>query len=304
MDFGKVKDTRNIDFTLPPDDPATAIRLAKSRGEGEATLRVYVGCPVWQDDAMARKLCPPRTPKAKRLAGYARQFNSLELNSTGYGLTVERVRKWASETSEDFRFCPKVTRDITLGPNLDGVWRLFAEQCEAVEAFGNRLGPLFLQFPESFSPARFAELERLLTTQAGRLPLAVEVRHEAWFRNPQLKDRLFTWMEAHGIASIITDTPGRRDVLHQRLTTSTAFIRFNGHALGPQDYGRLDAWARRVKAWMDMGLRELYLFPHVDPVDQTIELAAHFIKSLNQATGLNLKPPRLQEENEEPSLAL
>ncbi|HKP95812.1 MAG TPA: DUF72 domain-containing protein [Fibrobacteria bacterium] len=303
MDFGKVKDTRNIDFTLPPDDPATAARLVQGRSGGP--LRVYVGCPVWQDDAMARKLCAPRTPKAKRLACYGRQFNALEVNSTGYGLVRERAAQWASETPEGFRFCPKVPMDVTHGANLDGVWQLFAAQCEAAQAFGDRLGLFFLQFPEQFGPARFGELERLLATQAGKLPLAVEVRHAGWFQDARWKNRLFDMLEAQGIASILTDTPGRRDALHQRLTTSTAFIRFNGHALGPEDYGRLDAWALRVKAWMALGLRELYLFPHLDPVDRTVELAAHFIASLNRAAGLNLKMPRIQQaEDEEPSLAL
>ncbi|MDB5106602.1 MAG: hypothetical protein JWP91_4291 [Fibrobacteres bacterium] len=320
MDFGKLKDVRDIDFTLPPDDPATASVLAKASAASPATqagtsatdrtgfnpLRVHIGCPVWQDEDLARKLCPKGTAKARRLACYSRQFNALELNSTGYGLDQGRIRHWAGETPPGFRFCPKVPRDVTHVPNLDGVWDLYDSHCEAAEAFGSRLGFFLMQFPEAFGPSRFAELERFLQAKASRLPLAVEVRHPAWFLNEKWKHRLFDLMEAHGVASVLTDTAGHREVLHQRLTTRSAFIRFNGVAVGAGDFRRLDEWAARIRSWMDQGLDDLYLFAHLDPVGDSAELAAHFIRSLKAATGLDLAEPRIRNEaeDEEPSLAL
>lgn len=300
MDFGRIKNAGNVDFSLPSDHPATFRVLAKGAG---GALRVHVGCPIWQEDAMARKLCPPGTPKSKRLACYGRQFNALELNSTGYGLARERVVKWSAEVSEEFRFCPKVPMDVTHGSNLDWVKDAFARHCEDAEAFGRRLGTLFLQFPELFGPDRFAELERLLATRKSGIPLAVEVRHAAWFRGGKWMDRLGDMLEAQGVTAILTDTAGRRDVLHQRLTTSTAFIRFNGQDM-KRDTRRLEQWAARIRTWMDLGLRELYFFNHMDPVDMTVELSAHFIRSLNAIAGLRLKEPILQEEIEEPSLGL
>ncbi len=305
MDFGKVEDISGIDFSLPPDHPATAARLAQSESEGKSRLRlsVHAGCPIWQDDAMAKKLCPPRTPKSKRLACYARQFNSLELNSTGYGLIPGKAAQWAAEVPEDFRFCPKVPMDVTHVPNLDGVWRKFAAHCESALAFGNKLGLFFLQFPEQFGPSRFAELERFLDAQTGTIPLALEVRHAGWFQDGA-KHRFFDLLAAHGVTSIIDDTPGRRDALHQRLTTSSAFIRFNGHAGDAVDFRRLDGWSLRIRKWMDQGLRDLYFYTHLDPKDRTVELSAHFIAGLGKATGLDLRQPRLQGAEEEPSLAL
>ena len=305
MDFGKVKDISHIDFTLPPDHPATAIRLGLSgRAAGEAgSLRIHVGCPVWQDDAMARKLCPPGTPKPQRLACYARQFNSLELNSTGYGLAPEKAARWAAEVPEKFRFCPKVPMDITHVPSLDGVWGRFAEHCQGVLALGKRLGYFFLQFPEQFGPSRFGELERFLRARKAEVPLALEVRHPGWFRDGAA-DRLFGLLEEQGITAIIVDTPGRRDALHQRLTTGSAFIRFNGHGGGELDFRRLDEWCGRIRLWMDAGLRELYFFTHMDPPDQTVELGAHLLGGLRRATGLDLRQPRFRDPEDEPSLAL
>jgi uncharacterized protein YecE (DUF72 family) len=302
MEFGKVKDAASLDFTLPPDDPATAGVLAN--GRGGSGMRVHVGCPVWQDDALARKLCPKGTPRSRRLACYARRFNAIELNGTGYGLDKERMRKWAGETPPGFLFNPKIPREVTHVPNLDGVRELFASHSEAAAALGDRLGLLFLQFHDSFGPSRYGELDRFLAAREGNLPLALEVRHPAWFRNAAWRERLFGMLQERGIAAIITDTPGNREVLHQRLTTSAAFIRFNG-AGGGHDFGRLESWAKRIDRWREQGLRDLYFFTHTDPVEETADLAAHFIKCLNRVCGLDIPEPRFQaDEEEEPRLAL
>lgn len=179
-----------------------------------------------------------------------------------------------------------------------------AETLPAGHAEAAAPGLFFLQFPESFGPSRFEELDRFLAAREPALPLALEVRHPAWFRNQAWKERLFGMLQERGIVSIITDTPGRRDVLHQRLTASTAFIRFNG-AGGGHDPARLEGWARRIGRWRDLGLKDLYFFSHSDPVVQTADLAAHFIQSLNRVCGLNLPKPRFQaDEEEEPRLAL
>jgi uncharacterized protein YecE (DUF72 family) len=306
MEFGKVPNTLGIDFTLPPDHPATARRLAPGRSSASrgSDPRIFAGCPVWQDDAMAKKLCPKGTPKSKRLAAYSLQFNSLELNSTGYGLNPDQVLQWAAATPVGFRFCPKVSREISLVPNLDYVHGHFARHLEDAALFGDRLGHVLLQFPESSGPDRFPQLERLLSAPRPGLPLALEVRHPAWFHGRDWMDRLFGLMEEQGIVSVITDTPGRRDVIHQRLASPSVFIRLNGHSGTAEDIRRIEAWAERVRRWLDLGLRDVYFFPHIDPVDRTVEMAAHFIKSLKARTGLDLREPRLQEELEEPRLAL
>ena len=66
MDFGKVTDPGGIDFTLPPDDPAN-LKLGIKSAAAPGVVRIHVGCPVWQDDAMAARLCPKDTPKSRRL---------------------------------------------------------------------------------------------------------------------------------------------------------------------------------------------------------------------------------------------
>ena len=43
MDFGKLQDITNVDFTLPPDDPLT-IKLLRPSDE---TFEVKFGAPAW-----------------------------------------------------------------------------------------------------------------------------------------------------------------------------------------------------------------------------------------------------------------
>ncbi len=301
MEFGKVADVRGIDFRLPADHPSVARVLASAPAGGP---RIFSGCPVWQDDALARKVCPPGTPKAKRLSAYARQFETTELNSTGYALDPAQAREWAAAVPAGFRFCPKIPRDVSLARDLDAVQGIFARICADLAAFGDRLGAALLQFPEGFGPSRFPELERLLAIHAGAFPLALEVRHPAWFRNPDWTDRLAALLEKNRIAMVITDSPGRREVIHMRLTAPWAYVRWNGHDGSGTDLGRLDAWAERIGAWCGKGLREAYFFPQIDPVDRTADLAVHFLRGLKARTGLEVHIPHLYSDEEEPRLAL
>ena len=70
------------------------------------------------------------------------------------------------------------------------------------------------------------------------------------------------------------DTAGRRDMLHMRLTTTSAFIRYVG-ANAESDYARLDDWLQRLTDWKKLGLQNLYFFVH-----QNLEKASPLLLSL------------------------
>jgi uncharacterized protein YecE (DUF72 family) len=205
---------------------------------------------------------------------------------------------------DGFRFCPKLPRDITLARDLDAVHGLFARHAADLAAFGDRLGAVLLQFPDGFGPSRFPELERLLALPRPALSLAVEVRHPAWFRNPAFGERLAGLLESQGIAMVITDSPGRRDVVHMRLTAPWTYVRCNGWDGGELDRRRMDAWADRLAGWMGRGLREAWFIPHLDPVEGTADLAVRFLEALKARSNLDLRIPRLYSDEEEPRLAL
>ena len=108
-------------------------------------------------------------------------------------------------------------------------------------------------------------------------------------------------MKELGVTSIITDTAGRRDVMHMKLTTPKAFIRFVGNSLHPTDFKRIDDWVERIAIWLDQGLQTLYFFMHQHDELFSPEASKYLIDELNKKCKLKLHPPKLLNNYQGPS---
>jgi uncharacterized protein YecE (DUF72 family) len=115
-----------------------------------------------------------------------------------------------------------------------------------------------------------------------------------------------TWqlLRESGIGTVITDSAGRRDCVHMKLTAPVAFIRFVGNNLHPTDYTRINAWAGRLKSWIDQGLREIYFIIHSPDELYAPELALYAVEELNRQCGTSLNPPRLLKDDQSKNLTL
>lgn len=100
--------------------------------------------------------------------------------------------------------------------------------------------------------------------------------------------------EKYSITNIIVDTAGRRNLLHMRLTTDTAFIRYVG-ANAESDYTRLDDWIERLKIWKKEGLENLYFFVHQNIEKASPLLSAYFIEAVNKEFDMNIHVPVMTE---------
>ncbi len=116
--------------------------------------------------------------------------------------------------------------------------------------------------------------------------------HTGWFTDDVVADELFHMMQENNKAMVITDTAGRRDCVHQRLTNNLAFIRFNGYDLHQTDYQRMDQWIEKIASWVELGLKEVYFFAHQDDEKYTPKTCDYFIKGINKRLGLNVKSPQ------------
>ncbi len=304
MDFGKLTDITNVNFALPPDDANNQRVLAKSRrktGEnvGENArekVRIYVGCTGWAMKEWVGKTYPKGAKSNEFLKYYGLQFNTIELNTTHYRTpSISTIREWASAVPPDFRFCPKLLQSVSHSPDL-GINQLeTATFLEAISFFQYKLGNCFMQLPPSFKLTHLTILEQFLKKFRYRLlynlPFSIEIRHESWFKEPQHRDIFFQLLEHFHISTVITDVAGRRDVLHQRLTTPTALIRFVGNAtptaLHETDKMRIDEWVNRIKIWIDAGLEELYFFTHQPDNLLAPELADYTCKKMETILGKN-----------------
>jgi uncharacterized protein YecE (DUF72 family) len=147
---------------------------------------------------------------AEFLSFYARHFDTVELNSTGYRLPSEdQFRRWAEAVPDGFRFAVKLplTRLDRIGPFL-----------ERVQALGDRLGPVRIV-------SEAARDEGLISFVEGSSPpdleLAWDLRHESWagidgivrvneaeaqpFRYLRLREPPYTDDDLHAIAAGVVD---------------------------------------------------------------------------------------------------
>ena len=125
------------------------------------------------------------------------------------------------------------------------------------------------------------------------VPLAMEFRHTNWYNDAATASSLYALLETHGITNVLVDTAGRRDLMHMRLTTPTAFVRWVGANVPKSDRSRLDEWVGRIAQWKKAGLRKLYFFVHQNSEEESPALAAHFIKKLNEQIGSALPIPKV-----------
>ena len=301
MEFGRGQKIDNIDFALPADAVMTERVLRTARGRDEP-LRVWVGGTGWGQAKWVGKLYPRGMRPGGFLGHYVGQFNSIELNALWYHLQPKAViEKWAALAGPGFRFCPKFSNTISHELRLEGAERDTGLFIDHMYSFGESLGWSFLQLPESFGPSRAEVLHAYLRALPPSFRTCLELRHEGWFGTAAVRE---TWelLESLGVGTVITDTPGRRDVLHMRLTAPVAFIRWVGNNLHPTDFRRIDEWGARLRSWMERGLREVYFFVHDDKELYSPELARYAVEVFNRSFGAGLKPPELiGEEGEEPS---
>lgn len=283
MDFGKLLSVDHVDFRLPPDPPQNAELLAKLAKPAHPPM-LYIGPTGYNMKPWAGKWYPPGAREQDFLRHYAAQFNTIEFNTTHYHLPdPSMVRRWREQVPLDFRFCPKVPQSISHARDLGlsgAEPQIFAA---SIAEFGTSLGCSFMQLPPHFGPRELPVLARFLEKFAAQTPLAIEVRHPAFFEASTRHDAYFDLLTRHEVATVITDVAGRRDVCHQRLSSGRVLIRFVGNGLHPSDYTRVDEWATRLKTWFSNGLQEAYFFTHEPDNLLAPELAAYCLEAFGQA---------------------
>ncbi|MFI8379629.1 DUF72 domain-containing protein [Leeuwenhoekiella sp. NPDC079379] len=291
MKFGIVEDPTKVDLSLPPDHPDTKVVLNKNKNNNKPKL--YVGHPNWK---VPRVLLTKSSTKDE-LEYYSRQFNSIELNATFYRLfPKEQFDKWYDKVPADFRFFPKITRNISHLKRLIDASELIPEYLDHTSLLKEKLGCVFLQMHNDFQPKNWDRVEQFIEAWPREVPLAIEFRHTDWFNEPAVSEKLYHLLEENNISNVLVDTAGRRDIVHMRMTSNEAFIRFVG-ANHPSDYYRLDAWVDRLEQWLDAGLQQIDFFIHQNIEKESPLLATHFIKQMNDRLGFKLTIPNQDKNN-------
>jgi uncharacterized protein YecE (DUF72 family) len=187
------------------------------------------------------------------LSYYAKQFRTVEIDSTFYGTpSAKTVESWYKKTPADFAFAEKVPQVVTHDKVLVDCEPEFDEFIERMHLLGDKLGPMLLQFPKFDkwvlkSPDEFrARLQsffkRAADLNAGRF--AVEVRNKDW-----LDARLTDLLREHNVALALTDTsfmprPWEMKQKFDLVTADFAYVRWLGDRKGIEE--QTTTWDKAV----------------------------------------------------------
>jgi uncharacterized protein YecE (DUF72 family) len=236
--------------------------------------QVRIGISGWTYPPWRGVFYPKGTRQAAELEYAARQFSTIEINGTFYGMQRPAAfASWVAATPEPFVFAVKAPRFITHMKRLRDIEAPLANFiASGLLRLGPKLGPLLWQFPPAlrYTRERFEPFLAMLphdTIAAARLgarhdhrlkapawlepdaarPIrhALEIRHDS-FRDPEFIALLRTYDVALVCADTV-DWPRLMDV-----TSDFIYCRLHGseelYASG-YDADALDVWAARVAAW-------------------------------------------------------
>lgn len=236
---------------------------------------------------------PPGRKQADFLAFYARYFDAVELDTTFYAVPpVDRVRRWADTTPDSFRFCVKTPREITHDTPLVAAAALMEKFIDVCRAFGQKLGPVLIQFAPSFEVNQMAGLDRFLSGLPSEVRFAVELRHRSWGRTETL--HLLHHHRCAMVAAEYVSRPGRVFA-----TTDFLYLRWIGghgryavHNREQEDVTpKLEWWRQTISAALPQ-VEAVWGFFGDDYAGYSIGSANRF----RRMAGLDVREPSRQAE--------
>jgi uncharacterized protein YecE (DUF72 family) len=220
---------------------------------------------------------PSGLSKDRALAYYATQFNSVEVNTSFYGLPAPTtVIQWLECVPEGFTLALKVPRQISHEQRLVNCRRESLVYLDVLRSLGSAAAPGFLQLPPDLTRQRegrtLAHYLDWLAVQLAGLKLAVEVRARD-LMTPAFAD----FLVQRGMGLVVVDrvgSPDLYDIWVEQLPGASvpqfAFLRLMGDDRNslpdnreirrPQEAG-LNRWAQRIADLLAAGIH-VYAYVH------------------------------------------
>jgi uncharacterized protein YecE (DUF72 family) len=199
--------------------------------------KIAVGCQSWTyDDWVTRpggetSFYPRGTRPAEMLETYAEVFETIEVDSTVYGVpSGTTVKKWYDQTPENFIFSLKLPNEITHKKGLSkNSFPVLKEFCGRALELKEKLGAVLILLSRQFEPS--TENQQRLREFLSRLPreirFAIEFRDPAW-----LVDWTFEELEKYRVALCLVEGKWIPREINfaavERSLADFAYIRFRG----------------------------------------------------------------------------
>ncbi|WP_044338166.1 DUF72 domain-containing protein [Rossellomorea aquimaris] len=199
---------------------------------------IYIGVTGWGDHDTLYENVSPRD----KLKEYGAHFPIVEVDTTFYAVQpLRNAKKWVKETPKDFKFIVKAYQGMT-GHQRGEI--PFETKDEMFNAFKESLAPyvdagklamVLLQFPPWYDCKKeHVDYIRYCREQLKEFPLALEFRHQSWFR-PEFRDKTLMFMRKEGWIHSICDEPQAGEGSVPRVLEAThkdaTLVRFHGRNL-------------------------------------------------------------------------
>lgn len=278
MQFGRIPLTEITNVDLPPDNACTKPLNSMQN----VPLKLYGGLSKWGDSTWVGPVYSPGIKKANLLKAYASVCNTIEINATYYRIFSAQVgAKWMAQVSDntDFKFILKVPASLSAPASLNGNYvSILTDYLLFIDSLGKHYGGSFLNYTGKACPDVLLFFEKMLALWPLDSMLHIELRHPSWFdiQSTTLFNQLFKLLNSKGIGLVLTDTPGRRDVLHMALSCSHVIIRYVGYDFSAVDSKRLGQWKNILIEWNKMGLKNVFLLIHNQNPVKSLEMLRFF----------------------------
>ena len=217
---------------------------------------LYIGTQGFSFKDWVGPFYPLNSTSNRYLQAYSRQFRTVEIDSTFYGVPRRTtVAAWRQRTPTGFRFCAKFPNYITHQKMLVDCDAATQHFIETMRGLGDKLGPLLLQFSYEFGPERSDHLARYLDGLPDDLQFAVEVRNREWYDT-----NIIEMLQTRGVALALHDLyymPRRTEV-----TADFVYVRWLGRRTDLEHFDRIQLdrrdeekwWAEHVSGFLGQGL--------------------------------------------------
>jgi uncharacterized protein YecE (DUF72 family) len=204
-----------------------------------------IGCSGWIYKEWKGPFYPDDLKLKDRLAYFATQFNTAEINGSFYRLPTQKaVAGWAAGAPEGFVFSWKVSRYISHMKRLTDCEESIDLVFGRMQGLGEAEGPALVQLPPSLKRDD-ERLKVFLGWLPKRRPHVIEFRHPSWY-----DEAVFALLERHNAALCISD----HHHAPAPVRATADFVYWRGHGPGGRYYGRygeaaLEALAEQIKVW-------------------------------------------------------
>jgi uncharacterized protein YecE (DUF72 family) len=248
---------------------------------------LIIGTSGWQYSDWRGPFYPPRLPRSSWLDYYARQFGTVEINTTFYGLpNHDRFASWRQQSGEDFCFAVKMNRTLTHTQRLRDPAEIVASFLHRAAGLGDQLGPVLLQLPPSLSADQYL-LAMALEQFPPTIRVAVEFRHPSWWTVHTRR-----LLEEHAAALVWADRRSRLEGPLWR-TADWGYLRMHeGRAHPHPTYGpaALRSWLSRItENFTSLEDHDVYVYFNNDPTSAAVDNATTFAR---QATRRSMPTTR------------